>query len=751
MSLRNRIGRLARVAGLGLSCAVACAPRAQDTWPFNPAKDNYSPDALLDLRSLNEKVAGEHGLIRLSADGNGFIRGDGMPIRFWGANAAGQHTADACERQMRFLAKRGVNMVRLHMDVTNSKEGAKITDVNEKEIDTIFHYVAAAKKNGIYLTISPYWAHVRAPRSWGIEDYAGAELWGVMFFNDQLQDAYKAWVTQLYTRVNPYTGAALKDEPAVAIIQVMNEDSLLFWTFQGIKPAQKRVLGKKFAAWLTKRYGSLDQASAAWGGEKVKEDDPGAGVVGLYQTYNMTQDAKGNLAKRLRDQTEFLGWIQHHFYADMTAYYRSLGCAQLVNAMNWRSADAVRLDDLERWTYTATDVEAVNNYFNGLHVGANNGYRIDPGHYLTNNSALRHPEQLLANLKQVAGRPMLITEAAWTHPNLYQTEGPFLMAAYQSLTGVDCTYWFAMGETDWLLDPRRKFWPVGDSFAIDKWSGNVPQVAGMFPAYALAFRQGLIKQADKPVVYEERSMEDLWERKVPIISESGKFDPNRDAGAFSPESKIKQEVDRLAFLVGPVEVKFGGDAANSRVLPDLNKYIDRASGVTKSVTGQIVMDSKRGVCTVASPAFAGVCGFLKEAGGEFTCGDAVRVVSQNPYATIGVVAMDDQPLTKSKKVLIQVGTTAKLTGWKTKPATFKAEAGGGKGATVEGEQIVNTGSPPWQIGRTHAAIRLANPAITKGTALDPNGYATGDVTIHRDGDTAVVVELPANAMYVVLQ
>ncbi len=740
---RRSVGVL--VVGLSLNVASAAA---QETWPFNPPDDKFSADALLDLRSMNEKIAGETGLVHLSPDGMSFVRGDGQSIRFWGANAGGQTTAQACDHQMRFLAKRGVNMVRLHRDISNPKEGAKLTDVNEKEIDEIFHYVAAAKKNGIYLTISPYWSHARAPKSWQIEDYDNAELWGVMFINDRMQEAYKVWVKELYTRTNPYTGIALKDDPAVAIIQVMNEDSLLFWTFQAIKPAQKKILGKKYGDWLTRKYGSLANASNAWGGERVKEDDFGAGAPGFYLTWNMVQDVRGNMAKRMHDQTEFLGWIQHKFYADMEAHYRAIGCTQLVNAMNWRSADPVKLDDLERWTYTATDVLATNNYFNGMHVGANNGYRIDPGHYLTNNSALRHPEQLLANLKQVVGHPMLITEAAWTHPNLYQSEGPFLMAAYQSLSGIDCTYWFAMGDTDWLRDPRRKFWPVGNSFAVDKWSGNVPQVAGMFPACAIAFRQGLIRQAERPVVYEERAMDDLFERKVPIISESGKFDPNRDAGAFSAESKIKQEVDRLAFLVGPVEVKFGGDPKNSRV-EDLSKYIDRAGGVVKSVTGEIEMDSRRGVCTVASPQFAGVCGFLKEAGGEFTLGD-VTITSQNDYATIGVVAMDRQPLASSKQVLVQIGTTARLTGWTTKKASFKADGGDGKGAMIEGEQIVNTGAPPWQVGNTKATVRLKNASVNKATLLDANGYAIGDVALKKEGGV-VVIELPANAMYIVIR
>src|SRR3954467_10373127 len=365
---------LAALLTMAPSFARAAEPdyNPADTWPFNPTEDKYAADCLLDLRDLNEQTAGEHGVIRLSADGMSFVRGDGQPIRFWAANAGGQETQADIDDQMRFLAKKGVNMIRLHRSIPSAKEGSKITDVDEKEMDTIFKYVAAAKKNGVYVTLSPYWAHLRAPKSWGIEDYAGQELGGVMFFNDRLQDAYKAWTKELYTRPNPYTGVALKDEPAIAIVQVKNEDSLLFWTFQAIKPAQMKILGKKYAAWLTKKYGSPEKALAAWGGEKAKGDDLASGVVGFYPTFEMIGTATGNHARRLTDQTHFIGEIQRQFYADMVAHYRSLGCKQLINAMNWRSADPVKLDDLERWTYTATDVPAANIYYGGLHVGANN-------------------------------------------------------------------------------------------------------------------------------------------------------------------------------------------------------------------------------------------------------------------------------------------------------------------------------------------------------------------------------------------
>jgi len=67
---------------------------------------------VLDLRYLNEEVAGEHGFIRLSPDGNSFVRGDGRPIRFWAASSAPTPQFDLASPQrqsllIRALADRG--------------------------------------------------------------------------------------------------------------------------------------------------------------------------------------------------------------------------------------------------------------------------------------------------------------------------------------------------------------------------------------------------------------------------------------------------------------------------------------------------------------------------------------------------------------------------------------------------------------------------------------------------------------------
>jgi len=717
------------------------------SWAFVPPPDAFKSDAMLDLRSLNEKVAGQTGFVRLSEDRNSFVKGDGAPIRFWAVVSDAWDKPEAHQREhARWLAKLGVNMVRLHTNISVNDDGADINAVNSAAIENIQRFVSVCKENGIYVTLSPYWAHARAPTSWGIEGYNGDQPWGVLFYNPRFQAAYKSWVRELYTRPNPFAnGVALKDEPALAIVQVKNEDSLLFWTFQATKPEQKKLFGKQYFTWAVTKYGSIEKAQLAWDQAKHEDDDIAAGVLGFHLLWDLTQPQTGGKAVRLADMTEFLVDTQTRFYADLQKFYKEeLGIKQLTNANNWKSADPVLLDDSERQTYTPMDVSAVNYYVDGLHIGENNGYRIDPGHHIQNRSVLRGEAGFSGALKQTAGHPMMITETAWVNPNIYQTEGPFLMAAYQSLNGVDVAYWFAHGgQPNWNSDPRAMWWPIGDSHATFKWFGNFYGQAAQFPAYAIAFRNGYIEQAKEPAVYEERTLANLYQRNTPIVSESGRFDPNRDQGSFAKESAIKTEIPREAFFVGPVVAKYDGDPKNNRVV-DLAKYINATTGDVTSLTGQLTINTKKGISTINAPKIQGVCGFLATAGREFKLAD-VTITSDNDYATIAAVSLDGLDLKSSKRVLVQVGTTAKLTGFATRPETFEADA-----KQITGEVIVHNGTPPFRVQNTRVTITLNNPSLTKATLLDPSGYSVRAVELKKS-PTGVTIELPPETLWLVIE
>ena len=103
--------------------------------------------------------------------------------------------------------------------------------------------------------------------------------------------------------------------------------------------------------------------------------------------------------------------------------------------------------------------------------------------------------------------------------------------------------------------------------------------------------------------------------------------------------------------------------------------------------------------------------------------------------------MDDKPLKSSNKILVQVGTTERSTGWATKPAKV-----GGR----DGEQIVNYGRAPWQIVNADLSIAIRNPGLTKVYVLDANGMKLRNVELQSRA-IGKSFTFPANALYVVLQ
>ena len=751
------------------------------TWAFDPPKDPLDDSAAFDLRSMNEREAGEHGFIARTPDGADFARGDGAPIRFWGGTDYNQRdlSVDDLRRHARFLAKRGVNVVRWHGDLPTKvkpkwklpkdappQPEPRLDAVDEYELDEAFKLVAAMKREGIYTVLSPFWApHADVQPTWGLGGDDNKNLAGQVFFHKPVQDAYRAWLRELYTRPNPYTGVPLKDEPAVAVIQLQNEDSLLFYTLHRLRGAPLLDLRRQFGEWVERKYGSMDAAREAWQGyaPPLNDGQPADfadGTPGIALVWEFTPKArqeKGDVPgfeRRTADQLQFMAETMRAFNAETARYLREdLGCKQLINAGNWRTVDRATADDAERWSYAANEVIGKNHYFDGQHLGVNVGWQIKPHQYFSNVSATRKPWLLPTNVRQVAGHPFIVPESLWVPPNLYQSEGPLMTAAQTSLTGVDTLYWFSNGEPEWTADPAKK------------WTYATPTQLGQFPAAALIYRNGYVTRADRPAVAERRPLSTVWGRATPSVVENQAYDPNRDAGpkAESSGDGFAGTVDPLAFVVGPVVVEYvddrkpdgkgdaagdaAGDAGVTAETVDLSEYVDRDAGVARGLTGETAADYGRGLYTVDAPKAQAAAGFLGAAG-PVELAD-VTIDSGNDYAAVAVVPLDDRPIAESGRVLVQVGTVARPTGWRARPATF-APDGTADGTKVEGFRILDVGRPPTRVVNTQVTVTVANPSLGKATLLDANAVPVRGVPVTRDGDR-LSVELPPETMYLVLE
>jgi hypothetical protein len=327
---------------------------------------------------------------------------------------------------------------------------------------------------------------------------------------------------------------------------------------------------------------------------------------------------------------------------------------------------------------------------------------------------------------------MLVTESSWVPPLGYQSEGPFLVAAYQSLTGIDAYYWFATGEEDW----RQPGSANGFMPSEGKWVCATPMLMGQWPAAALMYRRGYVQRGE-PAVVEERPLEDLWNRRMPIIAEDPGYDPNRDRERLSRQTS-PLALSPMAYFVGPVRVKYGGEAPQRRVAK-LATYLDEDGKLVKSNTGQLVWDYGKGICTLNAPKAQGATGFLKKEG-VMKLGD-VELQCGNDYATVLAVAMDDKPLKDSGKILVQVGTTERPAGWETKPVQLKDRPG---------EEVVSFGHAPWMIVKADVSVVVNNSKVTKARILDANGVAVRDVALEKAAG-GKRFRFPGDALYVVLE
>jgi len=669
-------------------------------WSFEPDLDEYNKADALGLRALNEKVAGENGYLTVDKQGD-LVDGKGKSVKVWAVNTGVQERPfDDVLAHAKHLAKRGVNMVRHHGHI-NADGGSLDGGPNAGQVDALQKLVAGMKGEGIYTTFSPYWA-----------GHSGAPQETRLFWDERVQTAYKRWLKETLTKPNPHDAkkTPLAKDPALAIVQIQNEDSMFFWTTMG-------ALKDDNLQRITAKYHDWRKANKLAGTSELN--------FKFWELGNPNQDHK--------DTMRFFAETMRAWNSEVERFLRDdVGCKALVNAGNWRTADQVRLLDLERWSYDANAVIGVNRYVGGVHVnpseGHKAGYLVSVGDLFTDESKTIDWESLATNARQVAGKAYIIPESTWVPPGSHHSEGPFLIAAYSALTGVDAYYWFALGQ-------------IGFDLTINKWQAASPVVMGGWPAASYMFRKGLVARG-KPAVHEERALDDLWNLRSPLLAEEAGFDPNRDA-SISPKSNITSTIDPTAYLVGPVEVVLGGDPAKSNAV-DLKTFVDKDAKKATSITKELVMDWGKGLCTLDAPGAAGATGFLAKAGTIKL--KSLSITAKNNYATVLAVALDDKPIAQSKKVLVQIIMQNQPYGWKVSPASFNHEK-----KNYQGFRIDATGDAPWNVTDTDLVITLANKGLRTAVRLDENLYPTKDAVAVKADKDGLVITPAKNTLYLLVQ
>jgi hypothetical protein len=269
---------------LAAAIALAAAPEsAQDPalvrFPFVLPWDDDSANAV-NVGFLNPAPAGSGGFVR-ARDGH-FFDEQGRRVRFVGVNMAADAAfpthADA-EKIAGRLHKFGVNIVRLHhMDASWTRPNlfasapGDTQHFNPDAIDRLDYLIYQLKLHGIYSNIN-----LKVSRTFTDKDDVpeAAKLPFAAkpadYFMPRLIALQKSFARDLLTHLNPYTRARYVDEPAVAIVEVNNENSLVGAPWEGVGagiaslPAPYRAeLAAQWNEWLRKKYKTTAGLRRAW-------------------------------------------------------------------------------------------------------------------------------------------------------------------------------------------------------------------------------------------------------------------------------------------------------------------------------------------------------------------------------------------------------------------------------------------------------------------------------------------------------
>lgn len=633
------------------------------------------PGSIMDFSGLLHRPAGKYGYLRNVCGRFEFEKRPGVHARFYGVNIAFMMNfmdRERTDRLVEHLSRSGYNLLRLHhFDdlLTEAPHRGDSPFVGER-LDRLHYLIARCREAGIYLTLDLY--TIRRPDasiSHLIQDgiVAGSEYKALFFLDEGVRNDFFTFSRRLLNTVNPYTGLALKDDPAVCMLSFLNEDTIF--------ATAKRT--PRIAALFEERY---------------------------------QQYLKRNrlvLTQKNRDALwrAFLSDIYRNGFSSLRKFAKETGLKMPLTDQNY-------------WTDIGTSLlrseyDYIDNHFYWAHpsfLGKN--WQL-PARFETKSAIQEFAGGVSGQFPcREFGKPYSVSEWNYCHPNRYNLEGAFLMGAYSALQNWDSLCRFTFSHTIRSLDDRKivttfdiaedpvrtlseiaaqLFYLRGDvapsrhKFVIlldpDHWKN--PSNPSGFPLYLR--RLGLIGQTGFQIAGPGRNI--VLPEQTSLVSGSETLQGNF-AGVFPFLSW------KLGIAEGLREIVKAGflsakDAENNRFRSD---------------TGEILLDSENTTFLVSTSHSEGMV--LEK--NRSLKGNFAEVHNQDTFAGVLIASKDGKSLKESRRLLVLHLTRIANTGETYRDADCNILESRGKSPL-----LLRRGKARMTLRRDFQGFRLY--------AVDPNG------------------------------
>lgn len=650
----------------------------------------------LDVSRLLDAPAGKHGFVVRNGEALAFK--NGKPARFIGVNivaSANFPSHEQAERIAELLAQMGVNLTRHHhMDAAWTTPNifgnkASTLELDQVALERFDYFVAQLQKRGIYQFLDLI-VHRKALPGDGIEAAedvtAGYKIEGE--FAPKLIELQEKFTTQLFTHQNPYTKKKYGQDPGIAMLEVINEDSLFYLQKEGdfaiTSKHYKDELDRQFGRWLTKKYGARGELEKRWadgsGLGLAAGEDPAKGTVDSVMTFN-DQSYKRLGKVRAADTLRFYHDTMLAYFRRMEGVVRKLGYQGLVAGSNhWV--------DLPLDLKLNAELGYVDRHSYWAHP--NGGWGYDTGVSFDPSPMVKDANLGVIGVlfqRRVAGLPYTVSEWQTSAPNDYRAEGLLVMSA---ISGYQGWHPIQFSFSHDIANKPEEARQLGSNFDVV----HQPNLMALWPAMALMFHRGDLREA-------------------------------ASAGYLKVEAATLYDPSQRLQLVkqAPLVVKGGVDFKGGKSVSELEKLVQAAvkgSRVT-SPGGELSHDAVAGTFEVNTPRTQGFAGFKSTRQIELA---NLVLELDSEFAVVVLSALTDEPIGVAKRLLLTASGNAVNSGMKLDSSRSRL-ADPGKGPILA--EPIRGGVKLVKLGGALEKIRVY--------ALGPNGERVKEVAVQKAGDS----------------
>lgn len=612
----------AQTASSQIAVGQLPAPMVPFTLDHRRAMEAHSP---VDVSFLLDAPAGRHGFIRVL---NGHLAtGDGQRIRLWGVNitdwSKGSRQVPAKQDAPLWaatLARFGVNCVRLQFLDLEAPRGLVAAGrpdtrtLDPEQLDREDYFIAQLEKRGIYIDFNllvgrPFKAGDGVEGANRLRE--GAK--GTSIFDRRMIELQKEYAQQLLGHRNPYTGVTYTHDPAVALVEINNENALNIG-YLPPSPFYAKELNGLYNQWLA-AHRTPQQITAL-------RQIAGVGDQADVPLMVWRGQAASAPPERFYAEAEFYNDAQRNYFAAMEDYLKhTLGSQSLVIATADHSHSGSG--------YPIVMAES------GMDVIDGHTYWEHPGVYSHKSPMVNDPfNSTVVELSRsaISGKPYTVSEVNNPFPNDYAGEGIPILAAYGDLQDWDAILWYTFEPKE---DPAWKPY-VGDPFDISLDPVKMPELA----AGALLFLRADVAHA-KQIVDRTYTAQQVYDSMLL---------PETDRPYFTPGLPLQlplQHEMRISSFDGPPTQSFAQSAPPNPIRSDTGELAWRHSG------------PETGLVTVDSPRTQALIGFLHDGAAEDS---NLAAHVENAFCTLQLSSLDAQPISRSAKLLLVAGGRVENTG-----------------------------------------------------------------------------------------